>query len=95
MHCLLNIYIYMFTQVLCGVCGSYSGHLYERLADDLGTYEGLTIKNEFCTGLTSACAGQIDFPDYDGEDYCTVHSNGGEDLFWSFPYESGEESCPI
>ena len=77
-------------QLLCGVCGSYSGHLYERLAGDLGSDDGLTMKSEFCTELTTACDGQIDFSDYDGEDYCTVHTGGGEDQWWSYPYELSE-----
>ncbi|CAN0432934.1 unnamed protein product [Ascophyllum nodosum] len=76
-----------YKQLLCGVCGSYSGHLYERLADDLGSDDGLTMKSEFCTGLTTACDSQITFPDYDGEDYCTMHTGGGDDLWWSYPYE--------
>ena len=76
--------------MLCGVCGSYSGHLYERLAGDLGTENGLSMKNEFCTELTTACDGQIDFPDYAEVDYCTMHTGGGDDLFWSYPYELGE-----
>ena len=77
-------------QLLCGVCGSYSGHLYERLAGDLGSDDGLTMKSEFCTGLTTACDSQITFPDYDGEDYCTMHTGGGDDLWWSYPYERSE-----
>lgn len=77
--------------MLCGVCGTYSGHLYERLVDEFGTENGLTMKNEFCTNLITACDGQIDFPDYDGVGYCTIHAGGGEtDLFWSYPYEDGE-----
>lgn len=80
-----------FPQMLCGVCGSYSGHLYERLANELGTENGLTMKGEFCTALTTACDGQIDFPDFDGMGYCTVLTGGGdEDLFWSYPYEESE-----
>lgn len=76
--------------MLCGVCGSYSGHLYERLADALGTNDGLTMKSEFCTELTTACDGQINFLSYDGEDYCTMHTGGGDDLFWSYHYELSE-----
>ena len=78
------------SQMLCGVCGSYSGHLYERLADELGSENGLSMTNEFCTEFTTACDGQIDFPDYGGVDYCTMHTGGGEDLFWSYPYELSE-----
>ena len=83
-------------QVLCGVCGSYSGHLYERLANDLGTEDGLSMKNEFCTAFTAACDEQIDLPvygnlEYGEVDYCTMHTGGGdEDLFWSYPYEMSE-----
>ena len=82
--------------MLCGVCGSYSGHLYERLADDLGTEDGLSMKTEFCTDFTAACEEQLDFPVYGtlqlGEvEYCTMHTGGGEeDLFWSYPYELSE-----
>ena len=73
------------------MCGSYSGHLYERLADDLGTEDGLTMNSEFCEGLTTACDGQIDFSDYDGTGYCAMHTGGGDDLFWSYPYELSED----
>ncbi|CAM9211348.1 unnamed protein product, partial [Sphacelaria rigidula] len=74
-------------QVVCGVCGSYSAHLYEILGSELGT-DGLMMKMEFCTGLVTACAGQITFKTYDGVDYCTKHTGGGKtDLFWSYPYE--------
>ena len=81
--------------MLCGVCGSHSGHLYERLADDLGAEDGLTMKNEFCAGLTTACDGQINFADYDGVDYCTMHTGGDEDRFWSYPYELSECLCAM
>ena len=84
-------------QVLCGVCGSYSGHLYERLAADLGTEDGLSMKSEFCTEYIAACNEQIDLPVYGNQefgeevDYCTMHTGGGEeDLFWSYPYELSE-----
>lgn len=77
-------------QVICGVCGSYSGHLYERLAQTLGDEDGLTMKADFCEAFTSACDGQIDFPDYDGVGYCTMHTGGSDDLFWSYPYEESE-----
>ncbi|CAN0428975.1 unnamed protein product [Ascophyllum nodosum] len=83
-----------YKQVLCGVCGSYSGHLYERLAEDLGTEDGLSMKSEFCTEYIAACDEQIDIPVYGNQelgevDYCTMHTGGGdEDLFWSYPYES-------
>ena len=82
--------------MLCGVCGSYSGHLYERLAADLGTENGLSMKSEFCTEFTGACDEQIDFSaygnmEYGAVDYCTMHTGGGdEDLFWSYPYELSE-----
>lgn len=77
--------------MLCGVCGSYSGHLYERLAGELGDEDGLTMKMDFCEALVSACDGQINFPDYNGLGYCTMHAGGGdEDFFWSYPYELSE-----
>lgn len=88
-NCLIQAFSHH-PQMLCGVCGSYSGHLYERLADELGTTNGLTMKSEFCTALTTACEGQIDFPDYDGIGYCTMLTGGGDDLFWSYPYERSE-----
>lgn len=81
--------------MLCGVCGSYSGHLYERLVDDLGAEDGLTMKSEFCTGLTTHCDGRIDLSDYDGVDYCTMHTGGDEDQFWSYPYELCEWLCAM
>ena len=73
-------------QVLCGVCGSYIGHLYECLAVDLGTGDGLTT-SEVCSGFIAACDEQIVFSSYGGEDYCTMHTGGGDDLFWSYPHE--------
>ncbi|CAM9759383.1 unnamed protein product [Scytosiphon promiscuus] len=81
----------LYTQVVCGICTSFSGHLYERLAPELGVEDGLTMKNDFCSELITACDGQITFPTYDdGEDYCTKHTGGDEDLFWSYPYEEAE-----
>lgn len=78
-------------QVVCGICTSYSGHLYERLAPELGVEDGLTMKNDFCDELVTACDGQITFPTYDaGEDYCAKHTGGDEDQFWSYPYEERE-----
>jgi len=80
--------------VVCGVCHSYSGHLYERLGDELTSLDGLTMKNDFCQELVSECEGQITFPTYgeDGEiDYCTKHTGGGDDMYWSYPYEECEK----
>lgn len=77
-------------QVVCGVCHSFSGHLYERLGAELGPTDGMTMKKEFCDGFVEACDGQIIFPTYDGEDYCTKHQGGGDDYFWSYPYTDRE-----
>lgn len=69
------------------MCHSYSGHLYERLGSERGALDGLTMKGAFCEELVTECAEQIIFPTYDGgEDYCTKHTGGGEDQFWSYPY---------
>ncbi|CAM9121681.1 unnamed protein product, partial [Hapterophycus canaliculatus] len=75
-------------QVVCGVCHSYSGHLYEQLGAELGILDGMTMKSLFCEELVDACSGQVTFPTYDGgEDYCEKHTGGGDDFFWSYPYE--------
>lgn len=74
-------------QVLCGVWGPYSGHFHERLGDDLGTEDGLTMKREFCSGFTAGCDGKVALLTYDREDFCTMHS-GGRD--WFYPYELSE-----
>ncbi|CAN0547489.1 unnamed protein product, partial [Ectocarpus sp. 12 AP-2014] len=75
-------------QVVCGRCHSYSALLHENLAAELGLLDGMTMKSEFCNELVTACDGQIDFPTYDNNtvDYCTKHTGGGDDLFWSYPY---------
>lgn len=44
-----------------------------------------------CSSLTSACEGQLDFED----DYCDTATGGGDDLFWSYPYEGGEFSSSL
>lgn len=77
-------------QVVCGQCHSYSGHLYEVLGAELGVEDGMTMKSDFCEELVGACAGQIDFPAYDGTSYCDKHTGGGNDLFWSYPYTECE-----
>ena len=80
-------------QAICAVCGSFSGHLYDILAAELGTEDGLTMKIDFCEALTTACDGQIDFPDYDGVGYCMMHTGvqeEEEDLYWSYPYNGSE-----
>lgn len=71
------------------MCHSYSGHLYEVLGAELGALDGLTMTNDFCDELTTACDGQITFPTYDGDDYCTKHTGGTTDQFWSYPYIEG------
>lgn len=78
------------SQVLCGVCHSYSAHLYERLGAELG-YDGMNMKREFCEELVDACDTQPNCPTYaDGEGYCDVHSGTGHDYFWSYPYTERE-----
>ncbi|CAN0318172.1 unnamed protein product, partial [Ectocarpus sp. 12 AP-2014] len=79
-------------QVVCARCHSFSAHLYEYLGAELGMLDGLTMTSAFCNDLVTACAGQIDFPTYDGGsvDYCTKHTGGGDDFFWSYPYEEPE-----
>ncbi|CAM9199998.1 unnamed protein product [Ectocarpus sp. 12 AP-2014] len=78
----------LYKEVVCGVCHSYSAHLYEYLPG--GMLDGLTMKGDFCDSLVEACATYIDFPTYDGESYCDHHTGGGDDFFWSYPYEEPE-----
>ncbi|CAM9182128.1 unnamed protein product, partial [Laminaria digitata] len=80
----------MYKQVLCGVCHSYSAHLYERLGAELG-YDGMNMKHDFCEELVDACIDQPNCPtNYDGDDYCHVHAGDGHDYFWSYPYTEPE-----
>lgn len=48
------------------------------------------MTQDFCSGFVDACSGQIDFPEENGQDYCTKHTGGGDDLYWSFPYTQRE-----
>lgn len=81
-------------QVVCGVCHSFSGHLFERLGGELGIVDGMTMKNDFCEELVDACQGQIPFPSYEnGDDYCEKHTGGATDKYWSFPYMERECLC--
>lgn len=73
-------------QVVCGVCHSYSAHLYEVLGSELGGTDGMTMKSSFCSEYVSACEDQIVL----SADYCEVHTGGGEDLYWSYPYVERE-----
>ncbi|CBJ28225.1 glucose sorbosone dehydrogenase [Ectocarpus siliculosus] len=79
----------LYKEVVCGRCHSFSAHLYENLAPELGLLDGMTMKSDFCNELLTACGGQINFPTYDNNtvDYCTKHTGGGDDFFWSYPYE--------
>jgi len=86
--------------VICGQCHSFSAHLYEILGSELGPWDGMTMKREFCDALTSQCAGQIVFggpAEYDGLDFCDKHvgDTNGDDRFWSYPYQEGEGSASI
>ena len=81
------------TQLVCGQCHSYSGHLYGRLIGELGVIDGLSMTKDFCNGLVDSCTGQgnIVFPTYDGLSYCEKHTGTqSDDLFWSYPYTEGE-----
>ncbi|CAM9165509.1 unnamed protein product [Scytosiphon promiscuus] len=81
----------LYKEVVCGICHSYSGHLYEQLGAELGILDGMTMKSAFCEELVDACSGQVTFPTYDdGEDYCEKHTGGGDDFFWSYPYDEPE-----
>lgn len=65
-------------QVLCGVCHPYSAHLYERL----NVADGLTMTIDFCSEFYTECSEQLGL----AEDYCEVHTGGGEtDQYWSYP----------
>lgn len=78
-------------QVVCGQCHSYSNHLFERLGSELGPWDGMTMKQEFCDALVSACGTQIDFGgpgEYDGLTYCEKHV--GDVDGWSYPYTDRE-----
>ena len=80
---------------MCGVCHSYSAHLYERLGAELGTLDGMTMKQEFCDDLVSACSDEIPaiartYPG--GLSYCEKHVGPTGDQFWSYPYEERESS---
>ena len=72
---------------MCGKFHSFSAHLFEKNGAELGPWDGMMMTLEFCDDLTKECAGQIDFPTYDGESYCDKHTGGGtKSQFWSYPY---------
>lgn len=77
-------------QVQCGVCHSYSAHLYERLGSELGGDDGMTMKDSFCQELVTECSGEISFPTYGDLSYCEKHVGDGGDQFWSYPYTERE-----
>eukprot|EP00903_Cladosiphon_okamuranus_P010392 g9830.t1 len=86
-----------YMQVQCGQCHSYSGHLFADLGSELGVEDGMTMKSDFCEALVDACAGEIDFPTYDGggTTYCEKHTGDqDEDFFWSYPYVEAEVFSP-
>lgn len=52
----------------------------------------MTLKNDFCDELVTACTGQLTFGTYDDgtTDYCTKHTGGTTDQYWSYPYTERE-----
>ena len=81
-------------QLVCTQCHSFSNHLFEVLGAQFGPFEGMTLKQEFCEALLSACDGQIAFPgemEY-GVSYCEKHVGVDGDKFWSYPYTDREYS---
>ena len=83
-------------QVVCGVCHSYSAHLYQRLGPELDTLDGMTMKTAFCNELVDACKDEIPavVKTYDGLSYCEKHVGDTGDQFWSYPYTERESSRP-
>ena len=80
---------------MCTQCHSFSAHLFEKLGSELGPWDGMTLKTDFCNALITECAGQIAFggpAEYDGQTYCEKHVGGvnGADQFWSYPYVDRE-----
>lgn len=47
----------------------------------------MTMKADFCSDLTAACADQIEFKSYGGDSYCSKHVGGDEDQLWSYPID--------
>ncbi len=84
---------------MCAQCHSFSAHLFEKLGSELGPWDGMTLKNDFCNALVTECTGQIAFgglTEYDGQTYCEKHVGGvgGADQFWSYPYVD-REPAPV
>lgn len=80
----------LYKEVVCGPCHSYSAHLYEKLGKELGSDDGMTMRNDFCQELVKTCASQVEFKTYGGESYCEKHTGGGKDMYWSYPYTEPE-----
>eukprot|EP00752_Nemacystus_decipiens_P013406 g11871.t1 len=80
----------LYQQVVCGQCHSFSAHLFEQLGAELGPWDGMSMKQDFCDALIDACGDEIAFggpAEYDGLSYCEKHvGTSGTDLFWSYPY---------
>lgn len=79
-------------QLVCTQCHSFSAHLFERLGSELGPWDGMTLKQEFCEALLLACDNQVAFGgqmEY-GESYCDKHVGGTSDMYWSYPYTDRE-----
>lgn len=79
---------------MCGQCHSFSAHTFELLGAELGPWDGMSMKQDFCDALIDACGDQIDFggpAEYDGLTYCEKHvGTSGSDVFWSYPYSDRE-----
>lgn len=82
-------------QVVCGVCHSYSAHLYERLGSELGGVDGMTMTDSFCQELVKECEDEISFSTYDGLSYCEKHVGDDGDQFWSYPYTERERDISV
>lgn len=69
--------MYLFCQVLCGVCHPWGGHLYSRLAN------AMTLTNDFCDEFYDECAIPLGLE----STYCDTHTGSQDgDAYYAYPY---------